>query len=154
MSERVEENVDIKYIYLEDLLRKLRKERDWTYLDVVEQLSQKGIMTDEKTVKKWETGLEYPNLDVIYKLSEIYRISSTDLVQARNNSLQGRDSIHMRVIKWICYFTGISLRVLNWLMYAMILVGLVYAFWFFMDQVRIFFENLRDWILVVLRTLE
>ena len=136
------ENVEVVGESLEELLQRLRKSKNWTYLEVVQELSKIGVMTNEKEVKKWEIGLEYPNLDIIYKLSDIYQVSSQDIIQAKNNSLnKGFNSIHTRIIKWVCYFTGASMKVINWLMYIIILGALVYAFWFFMDKVNFFFGN-------------
>ncbi len=126
---------------LEEMLKRLRISRKWSYIELVQELSKVGVMTDEKTVKKWELGLEYPNLDVIYKLSDIYKISSQDVIQAKNNSLnRGYNSVHTRFIKWMCYFTGASMKVMNWLFYLIIAGGLIYALWFFMDKVDFFFS--------------
>lgn len=141
--DNIEKNNDIKVNEetLENLLQRLRKERNWNYINVVQELSKVKVMIDERTVKKWEIGLEYPNLDLIYKLSDIYNVSSEEIIQAKNNSLnKGFNSIHTRIIKWICYFTGISAKIINWIMYLVIFAGLVYAFWFFMDKVNFFFE--------------
>ena len=138
---KIKEDINLNDETLENLLRRLRKEKNWSYLNIVQELSKVKIMIDEKTVKKWEIGLEYPNLELIYKLSDIYNISSEEIIQAKNNSLnKGFNSIHTRLIKWICYFTGISAKILNFIMYLVIFAGLVYAFWFFMDKVNFFFQ--------------
>ena len=137
-----DEREEIKVVEetLEEMLKRLRTSKKWSYIELVQELSKVGVMTDEKTVKKWELGLEYPNLDVIYKLSAIYKITSTEIIQAKNNSLnKGFNSAHTRFIKWMCYFTGTSMRVMNWVFYLIIIGALIYALWFFMDKVSLFF---------------
>ncbi len=97
---------------LETLLTNLRIQKYWTYLNVVEELSKLGVMVTEKQVKKWEYGLEVPDLDMIYKLSELYFVSSNDLIAARDYSFsKSYNSLHMLTIRWFCYFTGFTLKV-------------------------------------------
>ena len=69
---------------IEELLRLLRLNKNWTYWQLVEKLEDDRLT--EKDVKKWEYGLKYPDLDMIYKLSELYQIPSEELIQAKNNS--------------------------------------------------------------------
>lgn len=120
---------------IEQLLKDLRVQRDWTYWNVVEELTRKGVILNEKTIKKWEYGLEYPDLDVIYKLSEIYLVPSENFVIAKNNSFkEGFETIHMGFIKSICYITGISLKVGYILMYVIIGLVLIGALLFFIGK--------------------
>ena len=127
---------------IEQLLINLREQKKWSYLEVMEKLNEKGIILKEKDVKKWEWGLEYPDLNTIYKLSEIYMIPSEDFINAKNNSYtQGFNKIHIKFINWICYFTGMSFKITYMLMWAIIAFGLIYAFSFFMDKVNIFLNK-------------
>lgn len=120
---------------IEELLKDLRKERGWDYCNLVEELYKKHIVVDEKTVKKWEYGLEYPDLDIIYKLSEIYLIPSQNFVMAKNNSYkEGFETIHMEFIKRLCYITGISLKIGYIGMYIVIGVVLIWSLLFFIGK--------------------
>ena len=120
---------------IEQLLKDLRQEKNWSYLDLVEELARKNVMIDEKTVKKWEFGLEYPDLDTIYKLSQIYSISSENFVIAKNNSFkEGYETIHMELIKRICYITGISIKVGYIAMYVFIGLALIWSLLFFIGK--------------------
>lgn len=118
---------------IEELLRLLRLNKNWTYLQVLEKINDDKLT--EKDIKKWEYGLKYPDLDTIYKLSELYQISSEELIQAKNNSYeQGMGSININTIKWICYFLNISLSagaVLTVIFYVAALIG---ALLFFLDM--------------------
>ena len=120
---------------IEQLLKDLRQEKNWSYLDLVEELARKNVMIDEKTVKKWEFGLEYPDLDTIYKLSQIYLISSENFVIAKNNSFkEGFETIHMEFIKRFCYITGISLKIGYIAVYVIIGIALIGALAFFIGK--------------------
>ena len=68
------------------MLLDLRNQKGWTYIHIVEELQKLGVTIDEKSVKKWEIGLKYPDLDVIYKLSELYMIPSEKIIMAKSNS--------------------------------------------------------------------
>lgn len=120
---------------IEQLLKDLRVAKDWSYWDLVEELSEKKIMVDEKIVKKWEYGLEYPDLDTIYRLSEIYEIPSENFVIDKNNSFkEGFETIHMEFIKRFCYITGISLKIGYISMYVIIGLALLGALLFFISK--------------------
>ena len=120
---------------LEELLRDLRIEKDWTYYNVLEELANRNVIIREETVKKWEYGLEYPDLDMIYRLADIYGIPSEDFIIAKNNSFkEGFESIHMFFIKNICYATGVSLKIGYITMYVIIGLALLGALMFFIGK--------------------
>ncbi len=130
-----QENKIVETRTIEQLLRDLRQEKEWSYWNVVDELTRKGIILNETTIKKWEYGLEYPDLDIIYKLSEIYSVPSQDFVMAKNNSFkEGYETIHMELIKRICYITGISLKVGYIAMYVFIGLALIWALLFFIGK--------------------
>ena len=52
---------------IEELLIRLRNEKGWSRVELLSHLSNKTIK--EKDIRKWELGLEYPDLDMIYELS-------------------------------------------------------------------------------------
>lgn len=128
------ENSNLEDLTIEELLIKLREEKKWTYIHLMQELNKLEKIVNEKELKKWELGLEYPDTETIYKLAQIYVIPSEVFINAKNNSFKkGNNLINFRLIKWICYFTGISLKVAYWGL--MILYGLllILALWFFVD---------------------
>lgn len=130
-----QENKIVETRTIEQLLRDLRQEKEWSYWNVVDELTRKGIILNEKMIKKWEYGLEYPDLDIIYKLSEIYSIPSENFVIAKNNSFkEGYETIHMEIIKRIRYVTGISLKVGYIALYVFIGLALIWALLFFIGK--------------------
>lgn len=122
---------------LEQLLKDLREEKNWTYLQIVEELNNIGLVVDEKKVKKWEIGLEYPDINEIYKLSELYFVASEEFIIAKTNSYQeGLASVHVTLIKWICYLTGLSLKIGYIAFYVIIAITLVGALLFFVENLN------------------
>lgn len=118
---------------IEELLIEARNRKGWSRIEVVEKL--KVDYVTEKEIKKWEIGLKYPDLDMIYCLSELYQIPSAELIQAKNNSYEtGLAGVNTNIIKWFCYFLNVSFytgTVLTILFYVVALVG---AFLFFLDM--------------------
>lgn len=110
---------------IEELLVRLRNERGWSRVELLSHLSSKTIK--EKDIRKWELGLEYPDLDIIYELSAIYEVPSEKFVEAKNNSyVKGLGSINMFLTKWICYLLNISIKV------GMVLLVLFYVIMLFL----------------------
>ena len=127
---KTKENVENTTL-IEILLVYERKKKNWDYFDLAKKINDTNI--NEKTVKKWEYGLLYPNLETIYKLSDIYDIPSEELIQARNNSLNyGYKNIRFKFIDWLCYIANFSIItsiIINFLLIYIIAPS--YAFWFF-----------------------
>ncbi len=143
--DEAKEEIILEERTLEQLLKDLREEKQWTYIQMVEELNKIGLVVDEKKVKKWEIGLEYPEINEIYKLSELYFIPSDNFVMAKSNSYkQGLESIHATIIKWICYLTGISLKVGYIFSYVVIVGGLIWALWFFCYNSSLLIEVRRE----------
>ena len=139
--ENKKEDVVIEKRTIEELLADLRNEKNWTYMHIVEKLQELGITTDEKQVKKWEIGLEYPELDIIYKLSELYMVPSQTFIIAKSNSYEkGLASVHMMFIKWFCYVTGFSIKVTYYGLFVILGLALIYSLNFFVENVELFLE--------------
>ena len=108
---------------LEELLKRLRLSNNWSYAEVSERINKNLLKKKEeeksekdidwlidKDVKKWEYGIKYPDLDMIYELSELYEVKCDDFVQAKNISLK-RGFPSLTTIKWTCYFLNVSIYV-------------------------------------------
>lgn len=77
----------------------------------------------DKDVKKWEYGLIYPDLDMLYIISELFDISCDDLLRAKNISFK-KGFPSTRTIKWICYYLNVSI----WVGFAINICIIVLAF--------------------------
>ncbi len=117
---------------IEELLVILREQKNWSCGDVALNLNKQMDNQDvlEEDVRKWEIGLKYPDLDMIYELSNLYQIPSDEFVQAKNNSFQN-GLLSIQVIKWICYMLNLSIKVAMVLTVLAYILALVGAFLFF-----------------------
>lgn len=138
----MENNEEKDGIIIEELLRKLRESKNWSYNDVAYNLNDTNIMPDY--IKKLESGLEYPDWDMINKLSELYMVPVEEFVKAKEYSYEKlRDSITMRAIKWMNYLFGISFKislVVITIFYAIALVG---SLLFFINKTNECVESIR-----------
>lgn len=82
----MKKNKDENYIDFGQWLYELRKEKGLTEDQLVSKINM--INVQEINVKKWERDLEFPDLDVIYKLSEIYMIPSAEIIDKKQKTLQ------------------------------------------------------------------
>lgn len=131
------EKINLEDLTIEELLIKLREEKNWTYIHLMQELNKLGKVVKEKELKKWELGLEYPNTETIYKLSQIYVIPSEIFINAKNNSFTKQSNgINIRIIKWICYFTGLSLKIAYWVTTIFLALALIFAFYFFVNKAQ------------------
>ena len=130
-------------IIIEELLKKLRESKGWTYNDVAYRLNDTNILTED--IKKMESGLEYPDFDMMYKLSDLYMVPVENFVKAKEYSYKVlRDSFSVRMIKWINYFFGISFKaalVIVTLFYVLAFVG---SMMFFVSKVNEFHERVTQ----------
>ena len=94
---------------LEEILKRERKSRKWSFIDVAIRLNNPRVTPYD--VKNWEKGKYYPDVDIIYDISALYRIPSSQLTKARYNSYaRGLKSIHVNFINFICYMLGILIK--------------------------------------------
>lgn len=121
---------DENYIDFGQWLYETRKENGYTELELVEKINQVNVQV--KNVKKWERDLEFPDLDAIYKLSEIYMIPSAEIIEKKNQTLQnGVDGINMYIIRMISLMLGISIYGTIIIGYSVVFLALIIVFiWF------------------------
>lgn len=84
-----------------------------------------------KAIRKWEHDLEFPNLDQMYKLSEIYQVPIEEIMQVRTQTLEeGLKGVHKTIIRFLGYLLGFSIYGTLIICYTIIFIALIYAFWF------------------------
>lgn len=109
-GENMENNGQKDGILIEKLLKNLRESKNWTYNDVAYNLNDTNILSED--IKKMESGLIYPDWDIMYKLSELYKIPVEEFVEAKEYSYEKlRNSFSVTLIKWINYLFGISFKI-------------------------------------------
>lgn len=118
------------YIDFGQWLYELRKEKDLTEEELFQKMNLVNVQV--KNIKKWERDLEFPDLDAIYKLSEIYNIPSVEIIEKKNQTLQtGVDGINMFIIRMLSLFLGLSIYGTIIFAYTLIFLTLIVVFiWF------------------------
>ena len=86
----------------------LRQKKGYSIEELAEMFNNENITV--KKIRKWEHDLEFPNIDEIYKLSEIYEVPSEEFLQVKTQTLQeGTKMIHKNIIRIIGYLLGLSM---------------------------------------------
>lgn len=75
-------------------LRELRKEKQLTQ----EQLAEK-LGVSRRTVSRWETGSNMPDLDVLIEMADYYDVQLRELLDGERKSDQGDEELNETVLK-------------------------------------------------------
>ena len=113
-------------------LKELRLSANLTQPDVADKVGVKII-----NVKRWESELEYPTLEEMYKLSELYNISCEDLLNYKQEAL----STSERFIRGINKFFGVTFITWRTIFYICLFVALIAAIMFFKYKADKTLEN-------------
>ncbi len=104
----------------------LRYKKGWTIDEFVEKANMNGIAN--KNVRKWEHDLEFPDLDQMYKISDIYDVPIEELMQVRTNTLEeGLKAVHKDLIRLISYALGFSIYAMTILAWVIIFFAGIWA---------------------------
>ena len=115
---------DKNYIDFGQWLYELRKNEGLTEDELVEKINMVNVQNIN--IKKWERDLEFPDLDAIYKLSEIYQVSSAEIIDKKQKTLQaGVEGIHMYIIRILSLLMGISIYGTIWFCRILLTVTLI-----------------------------
>ena len=133
-AENKRQEEDEKYIKdkkgIEELLIELRQRSGLSRVELLEKLDNSNL--SEKDIRKWKIGLKYPELDTIYKLSEIYKVPSAEIILAKNNSYEkGIGGINKKIIRWFVYTLNVSFYVGVVLTILIYIFTFIFALWFF-----------------------
>ena len=111
----------------------LRCKKEYTIEELVQKINMETVTL--KSVRKWEHDLEFPNLDQIYKISEIYDVPAEEIMQVRANTLEeGLKGVHKDLIRLISYMLGFSIYGMLIICYIIIFFALIWAFMFFINS--------------------
>ncbi len=117
-----------------------RCQKEWTIEELVQKINMPTVTI--KSIKKWEHDLEFPNLDQLYKLSEIYEIPSEELMQVKTNTLQeGLKGVHKALVRFIGYLFGFSIYGTMVIGYIGVYGGLIIAFIYFLSAASTGIQN-------------
>lgn len=107
----------------------LRCKKEYTVEELARIINMETVTI--KAIRKWEHDLEFPNLDQMYKLSEIYQVPIEEIMQVRTQTLEeGLKGVHKTIIRFLGYLLGFSIYGTLIICYTIIFIALIYSFWF------------------------
>jgi len=129
IKEKLLENDIGAYLY------DIRMKKGYTIEELAEIIDMPSVTI--KVIRKWEHDLEFPNLEQMYKLSEIYNIPSEMLMQLRNETLQnGVNQIHKELIRFIGYILGFSIYGTIILSYVILFFAFIWSLIYFVNACK------------------
>lgn len=128
----MKKNIDEDYIDFGQWLYELRRKKGLTEEQLVEKINMINVQTIN--IKKWERDLDFPDLDAIYKLSEIYMIPAAEIIDKKQKTLKaGVDGIHIYFIRVLSLLMGISIYGTIWFCRIVLFATLILAtIWFYL----------------------
>ncbi|PGO34362.1 transcriptional regulator [Bacillus cereus] len=85
-------------------LKEEREKRNWSQNDLAEK-----IHVSRQSVSKWETGKNYPSIEIIIHLSDLFGITIDELLRSDEELTQKviEDSKQLAYPKWKVFFDGL-----------------------------------------------
>lgn len=104
-------------------LKKEREKRGWSQADLAEK-----IHVSRQSVSKWETGKNYPGIEVIIHLSDLFGITVDEMLRSDKELKEKviRDSKKLAHPKWKAFFDSLVFLGVLFLIAKLIIVGLNY----------------------------
>lgn len=104
-------------------LKKEREKRNWSQTDLAEKLH-----VSRQSVSKWETGKNYPSIEVIIDLSDLFGITIDELLRSDEELKEKviQDSKQLAYPKWKTFFDSLFLLGVFLLLVKLIILGLNY----------------------------
>ncbi len=94
-------------------LKTLRKERGLTQEQLAEQVS-----VSNRTVSRWETGSNLPDLDVLIELADLYEVELREILDGGRKETEMDKEMKETVLKAADYEKARLARTLHWLCIA------------------------------------
>ncbi len=101
------------------LLRELRKEKDLTQ----EQLAEK-LNVARRTVSRWETGSNLPDLDILIELADFYDVDIRELIDGERKQVN-MDMETKETLKKVADYTDEEKKILGRRMWDMTAAGCI-----------------------------
>ncbi|MER2129280.1 helix-turn-helix transcriptional regulator [Solibacillus sp.] len=104
-------------------LKKERETRDWSQTELAEKLH-----VSRQSVSKWETGKNYPSIEVIIDLSDLFGITIDELLRSDKELKEKviQDSKQLAYPKWKTFFDSLFLLGVFLFLIKLIILGLNY----------------------------
>lgn len=104
-------------------LKKEREKRGWSQTELAEK-----IHVSRQSVSKWETGKNYPSIEVIIHLSDLFGITIDEMLRSDEELKEKviQDSKTLAYPKWKTFFDSMFLLGVILLVAKLIIIGLNY----------------------------
>lgn len=87
-------------------LKKLRKEKNLTQEQLAEQFNVSG-----RTVSRWETGINMPDISILVNLAEFYNVSIPEIIDGERKSEKMNEEVKETVLKLSDYAETINQKI-------------------------------------------
>ena len=105
-------------------LKELRKEKNLTQEQLAEYLN-----TSRRTISRWETGNNLPDLDILIELSDYYDVELRELIDGERKSEQMDRELKETVLKVADYSNEekqVIMKRMNWIFIAGTILSVVF----------------------------
>lgn len=105
-------------------LKREREKRNWSQAYLAEQ-----IYVSRQSVSKWENGKNYPSIEVIINLSDLFEITIDELLRSDEELTEKviRDSKQLAYPKWKAFFDSVFLLGVFLLVVKLVILGINYV---------------------------
>lgn len=113
-------------------IKELRKEKGLTQEQFAEQFN-----VSRRTVSRWETGSNLPDLDILIEMADYYNIELRELLDGEWKSEKMNEELKETVLKVAEYSNEDKLKVtrrMHWLFIAGLVAAIIYTILVFTDQ--------------------
>ena len=119
-------------IKIGSFIKELRKEKGLTQEQFAEQFN-----VARRTVSRWETGSNLPDLDILIEMADYYNIDLRELLDGERKSEKMNEELKETVLKVAEYSNEDKLKVtrrMHWLFIAGLVAAIIYVILVFTDQ--------------------
>ena len=119
-------------IKIGSFIKELRKEKGLTQEQFAEQFN-----VARRTVSRWETGSNLPDLDILIEMADYYNIELRELLDGERKSEKMNEELKETVLKVAEYSNEDKLKVtrrMHWLFIAGLVAAIIYMILVFTDQ--------------------
>ena len=93
-------------IKISAFLKELRKEKNLTQEQLAEQLNVSG-----RTVSRWETGTNMPDVSILVELAEFYNVSISEIIDGERKNERMNEEVKETVLKLSDYAEAINQKI-------------------------------------------
>lgn len=119
-------------IKIGSFIKELRKEKGLTQEQFAEQFN-----VSRRTVSRWETGSNLPDLDILIEMADYYNIELRELLDGERKSEKMNEELKKTVLKVAEYSNEDKLKVIrrmHFLFIAGLVAAIIYMILLFKDQ--------------------